>query len=100
MKKTRPTERTDEQTRTNNRQNRTFIDHVLDNHDEQAIKNLFEEYFQLHAEQYKQNRITWAEFQFIVQEIFQNSRKELTLHEAKNLFYQIYQSQYTTNSHR
>ena len=87
-------EHADERARTNTRQNRAFIDHVLGSRDEQAIKNLFEEYFHLHAEQHEQNRITWTELQFIIQEIFQGTHAEFTLSEATHLFYQIYQAQH------
>ncbi len=93
-------ERKKEKMITNSSKNRLFIDKILQSHDEYAIKNLFEEYFDLHTTKNTRNRITWDELRFIIKEILQRNNDELTLNEATNIFYQIYQLQYrkdTTN---
>jgi hypothetical protein len=79
---------------TNSRKNRSFIDNILKSNDEHAIKQLFGEYFYLHAEKYNNNRITWDDLRLIINEVLQRNSDELILSEATNLFYQIYQLQY------
>jgi hypothetical protein len=83
---------------TNSRKNRSFIDNILKSNDENAIKKLFEEYFYLHAEKNKHHRITWDELRFIINEILQRNNDELILSEATNIFYQIYQLQYSNTT--
>jgi hypothetical protein len=78
---------------TNSPKNRSFIDKILRSNDEYAIKNLFEEYFDLHTTKNNRNRITWDELRFIINELLSQNHDELTLTEATNIFYQIYQSQ-------
>lgn len=88
-----PTERTN----THSSRNRAFIDDVLRSRDERAVKRLFEEHFHLHAQTANRDRITWAELYLIANAILQRRKDELTLSEATDLFWQLYQSQYGSN---
>jgi len=83
---------------TNSRKNRLFIDNILKSNDEYAIKKLFEEYFYLHTEINNRNQITWDELRFIINEILQRNNDQLILSEATNIFYQIYQLQYSNTT--
>jgi len=91
-------ERVKEKSITNSRKNRLFIDNILKSNDEYAIKKLFEEYFYLHTEKNNRNRITWDELRFIINEILQRNNDQLILSEATNIFYQIYQLQYSNTT--
>jgi hypothetical protein len=91
-------ERIKEKNITNSRKNRSFIDNILKSNDEYAIKKLFEEYFYLHAEKNNRDRITWDELRFIIKEILQRNDDEVTLNEATNIFYQMYQLQYSSTT--
>jgi hypothetical protein len=93
----RSSDREKEKNITNSRKNRSFIDNILQSNDEHAVKNLFEEYFYLHAKKTNQNRITWDELRFITNEILQRNNDQLILSEATNLFYYMYQLQYPTS---
>ena len=85
----RSSQHEEEQSITNSRQNRSFIDQILKSRDAHAIGKLFEEYFYLHADKRNGNRITWSELHFIVNELLQRTDDELNLTEATKLFEQM-----------
>ena len=85
----RSSQHEEEQSITNSRQNRSFIDRILQSRDEHAIRKLFEEYFYLHADKRHGRRITWSELHFIINELLQRTDDELNLTEATKLFEQM-----------